>query len=240
MLVCLAAALAGLWAYEREGSSVSSYVQVYGNEFTTLNKTPLGKDIYERRKATHEQLVVHRTQIDAVLGQSEIRGLTLVQSQEEPSEWLRDAIEVKFAGDSELMRVRLWCSPDDEDQACKIVDALVRTYVDKVIYLTRRHNATEKQVLQESLKEINVALRKDFTKMLEMKNTAAAEGEWTNLKMLKNEIVARQEQARRIMKSISMCEYYELSVQQWERSEGRIPGPLHVLGPAKVDDDWDP
>ena len=122
-LVCLSAALAGLWAYQRESFSVSSLVQVYDNDFTKLERTPLGESAYDRRKTAHETLIVSPELLDAVLERSEISGLELVQSQEEPREWLRDAIGVKFVGDSELMRVRLWCSPEDEDQACKIVDA---------------------------------------------------------------------------------------------------------------------
>ena len=96
--------MAGLWAYHRDGFSVSAYVRVYDNDFTKMERTPLGESGYDRRKTTHEMLIVSPVLIDEVLQRSEINGLDLVQSQEEPRELLRDAIEVKFVGDSELMR----------------------------------------------------------------------------------------------------------------------------------------
>ena len=125
------------------------------NAWTIFNKTQLA--------LLKSYFVLH-----AAVRDPEIAKLDLVQSAADPVELLHERLDVGFYDGSAVMYVRMSCSPNECDDAEKLVDAVVDAYVNEVVAKDRQQRLSSRDLLARSLKKINEELSRKTQEFLDI------------------------------------------------------------------------
>jgi hypothetical protein len=93
--------------------------------------------------------------LQVAVGKANIADLPMIRQQQEPVAWLAKNLDVGFHPGSEMMYVRLFGKPGQEDQLKKIVDAVADAYKEEAVYAERQRELTKRDLLAELLKKLN-------------------------------------------------------------------------------------
>lgn len=103
----------------------------------------------------------------------EVLSLPILRSQPHKVVWLQKHLRVGFVGDSEILYVLMYCTPDNADATRKLVDAVVRAYQDEVLYGHKMRKLGAIDATTRSLRKLNDELARKHQLYLD---TAEAEG----------------------------------------------------------------
>jgi hypothetical protein len=96
--------------------------------------------------------------LQAALRGPEIASLPMVRGQHEPVAWLAKSLDVGFHPGSELMYVRLYGKPGQEEQLKKLVDAVSKAYEDEVVYAESQAPLMKRDLLAQQLNKLEKEL----------------------------------------------------------------------------------
>lgn len=123
----------GVWMLQAPVYSSSAYLRVSASDqplaFKTIEQT--ARNDFRTFKSTQLQLMLTPFVLNKAISQEELMGLPQIAENENPLEWLQEAIEVRFPGDAEILQVSM--SSKDRNTAMKVVNAVVKAYQEEVI-----------------------------------------------------------------------------------------------------------
>jgi beta-lactamase regulating signal transducer with metallopeptidase domain len=92
--------------------------------------------------------------LQAAVRNPEIASLPLLREKQDPVAWLAESLDVGFHPGSELMYVRLYGKPGEEEQLRKLVDAVSRAYEDEVLYAQSQAILRKRDLLAAQLNKL--------------------------------------------------------------------------------------
>lgn len=136
-------AMAAAWFMIPETGEVVAYVHVARNaESLTRETQRTDFSDYQTLRATTIEMMRNKSLLTRALRDPAISQLPLIKKQNDPIDWLRDQLSMKFPNDAELLLITM--SGEELDQIVKIVNAVVDAYFREVV---------EKQVAERNQKE---------------------------------------------------------------------------------------
>jgi hypothetical protein len=173
--------------------------------------------------------------LQAAVRESEIASLPLLREHPDPVSWLANSLEVRFHPGSELMYVRLYGKPGQEEQLKKIVNEVAKAYEEEVLYARTQDRLGKRDLLAQTLNK----LRNELTDKTEVYNQLAHEAgasdtesgriaqelDMRRLDRIENEIMrlenANLEEQTRDSKA-SNAKFYELRLEQLNKQQAEI------------------
>ncbi len=98
--------------------------------------------------------------LNAAVRSPQISVLPMLQGVPNPEAMLQQRLEVGFYPNSEIMFVQMAIKPSEAEPARKIVDAVVETYIDKVVEAERQHQLKFRDQLARSLSNVGDELKR--------------------------------------------------------------------------------
>ena len=110
-------------------------------------------------RATQKALVASEFVLNNALSRSQIAQLDCVIKQQ-PHElsWLRNELEVSFPGDSEIMVVSLRGKDSEMDELCTLLDAVIQSYTNEVVFKSRVERNEVMEGKQKKLRQLQEEL----------------------------------------------------------------------------------
>ena len=173
----------------------------------------------ERFKQTQLALAKSLLVVNSALRRPEINTLPTLREQEDQVRFLMDEVRVSFFGRSDIMVVSM--SGPRGDDAKKIVEAMVRAYLEEIVYADQKEKIkrieTLTRLLTERTADLNNA-RKVYTETVEAEgaiDTKAAQAnidmEMAKLRDLSNKMFAAEQDARTAaIKAMQAEEMYKI------------------------------
>ncbi|MBN2218575.1 MAG: hypothetical protein JW719_14460 [Pirellulales bacterium] len=148
---------------------VYSLIQISMQPGSLLDSAGKQADLqeFEIFKATQAQLLKSNVVLLAALRKPDIASLSIYKKhQEDPVAWLQNRLVVSFPGDAEIMRVSL--DESNNDEAVKMLRAVVEAYLGEVVETQRNQKARELTNLAEVLagKEREIRAKRTALKQL--------------------------------------------------------------------------
>jgi len=146
-MVCALLALM-FWPVEYD---VEALLHVARNEEAVLGngpryRDPQGFDTYRR---TQTAIIRSSTVLTAALRDPAINQLPIVRRESDQVSWLEKNLLLDYPGDSEVLRVRM--RGENPSQLVKVVDAVVKAYLDKNKELERGEKVRTQKILESQL-----------------------------------------------------------------------------------------
>ena len=174
MGLLIGGAVAGLlmWLFP-ESSRITAYLEVKSEDTSSPfldQKRPVNQLEIERQAAMHPALMKSPLVLEAALIRDDIAQLDAVQYHKgEEVLWLLDELKVNFATDSPILEVAYEGEEDPEDMV-KIVNAVVKSYRDNVLFRDRLTQTATQEDLASVLDSVRAELQK---KLEDLKSKSA-------------------------------------------------------------------
>lgn len=139
--------------------------------FVTADQKNDGVGGFKVYKNTQKQLILSPKILASALASEEVRSLQTLKEVEDPLEWLVDNLKVSFPDDGEVLAIALPSYSQKESKA--IVDSIVQSYMDEVVYKEKREKDNRLETLKKSQTE---ALRAVKDKRKEIRDRAETLG----------------------------------------------------------------
>lgn len=178
-------------------------------------------DSFDIYKATQVQMVRGSRVLNVALDNPEMQQVSFLREEENPSMWLYDNLDVRFEGNSELMRVALTLDEKPEEMEI-VIRSICQAYLDEVVRASR----IERVKLQDSLKATQRKLmeeirqkRDEYLRLSE--ELGIAEGQFDpSVRMLFDELSNKMKQKTEIEDEIQEL---RLQYETWH-SQKNNPG----------------
>ncbi|MEX2113455.1 MAG: polysaccharide biosynthesis tyrosine autokinase [Pirellulales bacterium] len=119
-----------------------------------LDKSRDARDVFDLFKRTQAQYVVSGPVVRKTIREPSIARLaTIKDHDDDPESWLSDQIMVDYPNDAELMRVAI--KTEYKDESIKLVDMIVKMYLDEVVHNTQLERFAQEDKLKEKYKTIS-------------------------------------------------------------------------------------
>ena len=125
-------------------------------------------------KRTQVAMLKSRFVLQAALRKPEIAKLPIVAAQADPVAWLESQLVVDFPGDAELLRVGM--KGDKSDQLAKLVNAVVDSYMNEVVYAERDEQLRGRENLQMATGKYREEIRRKFENLQKMQDQTGTDG----------------------------------------------------------------
>lgn len=162
------AVLIALWMAFQPQRYATAFLQVKGNAWMGMPRRDPVEIIAFKAKQ------IESLHSDAVLGaalkQPGMSQLSIIRGKSDPVGWLRANLETDYPNDSEILRVQLASSHQDE--AVKVVNAVVTAYFDSCVYVDRRTRKQHRDELQRVYDERRQDAKLRRKELLEIATTA--------------------------------------------------------------------
>jgi DNA repair exonuclease SbcCD ATPase subunit len=107
---------------------------------------------YETSKQTQIALIKSPYVLNAALRNPKIQKLPVIQKQEKPFGFLRQALDISNPGGSEMLQVSLYCG--DDVQSTKILQSIVEAYLIEVAIAERSERTQRLETLRREQREL--------------------------------------------------------------------------------------
>jgi hypothetical protein len=133
LAICAIGGIMAWWSLAPQ-SGASSYLKIPRERSSlVIDPLPVTDEEYRQRRNNHMGLMASPLVLDAAIHQQDIAELDLIRRHQDPVAWLIDTLQISFPGDGEILEVTLPAGKSDADAAIKVVDAVTRSYFDKVL-----------------------------------------------------------------------------------------------------------
>lgn len=151
LLVAMVAAF-GLWVLFPETNRATCLLRVYSTKPVVLEGVREGTETsdYDVFRNTQMNLVKSHFVLEAALRPQEISEIPAVMQEEDPIQWLRDELDVRFPGNGEIMEISL-AGQIDRESLEKIVDSVKTAYIRDVVEGERTDKLRMKEILEKQL-----------------------------------------------------------------------------------------
>ncbi|PQO28756.1 polysaccharide biosynthesis tyrosine autokinase [Blastopirellula marina] len=170
-LLCAAPIAVGAWLLQSPTYTSSAYLRISASEqplaFRTVEQA--GRDDYRTFKSTQRQLMITPFVLNKALSREDIMNLPVVRENENPLEWLQEALVVSFPGDAEILQVSL--TNADRQAAMKLVNAVVGAYKDEVIESERLARVQRLENLERVYNETETKARQKRSDLRQLAET---------------------------------------------------------------------
>ena len=201
LLGSLAAIIVGpalMWLFP-ESSSVTAYLSVKALEpdmmFDASKRGSVSPREFTIFQQTQLALFTSDFVLNNALNRSEVSQLDAV-IKEQPFElkWLSGELRVSFPGEGEIMEVRFE-GDEDPDELVKIVDAVIQSYTNEVIFKERTRSSETRENLQKIHEQLTQELEDKHDRYLNLSKELDAGGDSAaEMSMLASEIRMIQQQ----------------------------------------------
>jgi polysaccharide biosynthesis transport protein len=166
------AAMAAAWTMIPQKGEVYAYIQVLRNPETMMRdvRVPDGNEFITIRNTAIE-MMKSKMLLTRALRDPAIAQLPVVRKQQDPVDWLKDELQLKYPNDAELLQITM--SGEDVDQVVKIVKAVLDAYFKEVVEKGVTDRAKKEQTLKKLFQERNDAL---IAEMKDVENLQKALG----------------------------------------------------------------
>ena len=203
---------------EKEASALLEVRAAVPSLSDKVGGTPSEGEV-DRFKQTQLALAKSLLVVNAALRRPEINTLATLRAEEDQVRFLMEEVRVSFFGKSDIMVVSM-SSPRGDD-AKKIVEAMVRAYLEEIVYADQKEKIKRIETLTRLLTDLTGNLnnaRKDYTASVEAEgaiDTKAAQAnidmEMRKLNDLSNKMFAAEQDARAsVIKAMQADELYKM------------------------------
>lgn len=144
-------------------------------------------------RATQIALIKGSSVLNIALANPNMQQVKLLQDEENPSMWLQENLDVRFEGESELLRVSLTEGTDNPNELKTIVDAVCTAYLDKVVREDRLDRIKVKDALVVNHNKLKDEIRDKWDQYRQIANDLGiAEGQFDpSVRMLFEEFTGK-------------------------------------------------
>lgn len=210
LIVALTAAGAFAWWRFSTRGAVVAYLKVERNNAAAFAIDPqqIGDEEYRQVKSNHKALIVSPRVLDAVLQSPNIANLDIVRRHPgTQSVWLRNALQLSFPEDGEIMEVRMSCAQGDDAQAVMLVDSVVKAYFERVLLLERLKDANEIVDFRICLRDLEERFKADLVNLEEQRESANSSEQKAEVKLLETLCGAKQELMTKLKQQELMLQF---------------------------------
>lgn len=111
----------------------------------------VGGENYRRYQQTQLGLVKSRLVLNTALGEAGVTKYRMLRELEDPIKWLQDKLELRFAGDSELMEIAL--SGEFPEELAGLVIAIKKAYMEEVVNVEQKRRLERLDMLRKLSKQ---------------------------------------------------------------------------------------
>ncbi|HYO24046.1 MAG TPA: polysaccharide biosynthesis tyrosine autokinase [Lacipirellulaceae bacterium] len=220
-----------------ESSRITAYLEVKsktaGSAFDDNQRAVSPLEI-QREAAMHPALIKSPGVLEAALIRPDIAELDAVQSHK-PNHvlWLLDELKVSFAAESPILEVRYEGDENAEDMI-KIVNAVVKSYRDNVLFQDQVTQNTTRDDLKSVLASVQAELQRKFEE-LKSKTEASGQAHFEDFEFpkLKSDISMFQQQLISVSSDITNLEV----MKQVALQQANSPAALETAVAAELDKD---
>ncbi|MCO6043136.1 polysaccharide biosynthesis tyrosine autokinase [Aeoliella sp. ICT_H6.2] len=150
---------------------------------------------YEIYKATQKQMVRSSKVLNVALDNPEMQKVSFLRKEENPTIWLYDNLDVRFEGNSELMRVSLTLDEDPEEMEI-IIKSICDAYMDEVVRASRFERVELRDSLKSTYRKLMDDIRQKREEYLRLsEELGIAEGQFDpSVRMLFDELSNKMKQ----------------------------------------------
>jgi len=166
----LVAVLVALWMAFQPKKYATAFLQVKrATQSVLVSPSPDPLEI-NAFKAKQIELFHSDAVLSAALKEPGISQLSIVRGRSDPVAWLRANLETIYPNDSEILRVQLASSHQDE--AAKVVNAVVNAYFDRCVYVDSRKRKQHREELKRVYDERRQDAKLRRKELMEIATTA--------------------------------------------------------------------
>lgn len=237
LLIVIAVLAAGAiaWRIAADRVRVTTYLKIPRSSGSIIDDVGLEPwEEYRRRRDDYKKLIVSPLVIEATLQQQDIGNLELVRRHEASPEWLINSTLVEFPNDGEVMQVCLPCKDGDVGQAVTILNALVRSFQDKVLLVQRLDRASARADLQTVAADVKARLDAQLQELHKLE-TATPPVNDTAITLLKDRCAVESKLFADLQLQLLKQEVLNQVDERAERLGGHARDAVHVLQAATVE-----
>lgn len=123
---------------------------------------------YDLIKKTQIALLKSNFVLTSAIRDPKIGGLSLLQSQSDPAEWLADNLKIEFPENGEILSISLDGTEGQENELVQIVDAIAKSYQEEVIEKSRMQKLSSRDLLARNLENLNVDIKRKLDEFLDI------------------------------------------------------------------------
>lgn len=164
-----------LWFFVPVKYEAYALLKISGRQPSIVDKGSSSADEFQLLKATQGQLVASNMVINGVLREPTISRLPSVQEHsDDPVSWLKSGLMIDFPGDAEIMRIAIKTKrPDD---SLKIVDRVVKVYLEEVVENDKKQKMAQESKLQTAYDQVGTDYQNALNQLSELEKIHKTKG----------------------------------------------------------------
>lgn len=165
--VVAAASAIGLWFLFPESSSATALFQVSNQQDSLFGMNHQTQQSFDVMKKTQLAKLKSNYVLTSAIRDPKVGGLSALAGESDPVQWLQDNLEVDFPQNGEVLSISL--SGDElPEELVTLVNAVSKAYQDEVITDMRQTRATNHDLLQRNLNQLNADIKEKLNTYLDI------------------------------------------------------------------------
>lgn len=179
LLLAAVAGFALFWLFPESDTAVAHFQVKASQDILVYNiETSSSRDDYSTYRETQIALIKSARVLNTALQNPAMQQVAVLRKEKDPVTWLYENLDVRYEGESELLRVSMTLDANKEDLQT-MVNAVCRAYQEEVLDTDRIEQQKSRDALAQTLDKMEEEIRDDWKKYERIaKDLGVADGQF--------------------------------------------------------------